>query len=88
VISGHTHQYLDVITAAERHVWMPSLGFVLPDEMKARVGENLVAIGLLELYDETMRFDLCYPDGMARHELSAMPAFQAMARGHQVDRTK
>ena len=88
VISGHTHQYLDVVAAGVRHVWMPSSGFVLPDEMQARVGEKLVGIGLLELDHETMRFDLCCPDGMIRHELSAMPVFQALARDHQVDRAK
>jgi len=76
VISGHTHQYLDVVASGVRHVWMPSSGFVLPDEMQARVGEKLVGIGLLELGDETMRFDLCCPDGMARHELSTMPVFR------------
>jgi len=88
VISGHTHQYLDVTASGVRHVWMPSSGFVLPDQMQARVGEKLVGIGLLELDHEAMRFDLCCPDGMIRHELSAMPVFQAMARGHQVDRAK
>ena len=88
VISGHTHQYLDAIAAGVRHVWMPSSGFVLPDEMQARVGEKLVGIGLLELDDETMRFDLCCPDGMVRHKLSDMPVLRAMARDRQVDRTK
>ena len=88
VLSGHTHQFLDVVAAGVRHVWMPSSGFVLPDEMQARVGEKLVGIGLLELDGETMRFDLCCPDGMVRHSLSDMPMFWAMARDRQVDRTK
>jgi len=88
VISGHTHQYLDVVASGVRHVWMPSSGFVLPDEMQARVGEKLVGIGLLDLDDETMRFDLCCPDGMVRHELSAMPVFQALSRSHQIGQTK
>lgn len=79
VISGHTHQYLDALATGVRHVWMPSSAFVLPDEMQPRVGEKLVGIGLLELVDETMRFDLCCPDGMARHVLSAMPVFQALS---------
>ena len=88
VISGHTHQYLDVVASGVRHVWMPSSGFVLPDEMQARVGEKVVGIGLLELDHETMRFDHWCPDGMVRHELSAMPVFLAMARDHQADRAK
>lgn len=88
VISGHTHQYLDAVASGVRNVWMPSSAFVLPDEMQARVGEKVVGIGLLELDHETMRFDLCCADGMIRHELSAMPVFQAMSTGHQIDTTK
>jgi hypothetical protein len=88
VISGHTHQYLDVVAAGVRHVWMPSSGFVLPDEMQARVGEKLVGIGLLELKHDTMRFDFCCPEGMLRHELSAMHVFHALAKDHQTDRPK
>jgi hypothetical protein len=88
VISGHTHQYLDAVVASVRHVWMPSSGFVLPDEMQARLGEKLVGIGLLELDGETMHFDLSCPDGMSRHELSAMAVFKAMERDHQMAPTK
>jgi hypothetical protein len=69
-------------------VWMPSSGFVLPDEIQARVGEKLVGIGLLELEDDTMRFDLWCPDGMIRRDISAMPAFHAIAAEHRMDRTK
>ena len=80
VVSGHTHQYLDRIVAGVRHVWMPSAGFVLPDEMQLRVGEKVVGLGLLELDADTMRFDLWCPDGMMRHVLSSMAAFQALAQ--------
>jgi 3',5'-cyclic AMP phosphodiesterase CpdA len=73
VVSGHTHQYLDTVVSGVRHVWMPSSGFVLLDEMQARVGEKLVGIGLLELNGDTMAFDLWCPDGMLRHELPIMP---------------
>jgi hypothetical protein len=76
VLSGHTHQYLDAIVSGVRHVWMPSSGFVLPDEMQARVGEKVVGLGLLELGSDTMSFDLWCPDGMTRHDLSAMAAFK------------
>jgi hypothetical protein len=47
VIPGHARQHLDVVASGVRHVWMPSSGFVLPDEMQARVGEKLVGIGLV-----------------------------------------
>ena len=70
VVSGHTHQYLDVTAAGVRHVWMPSSGFVPPDAIQARVGEKLVGIGLLEPSGDTLGFDLWCPNGMTRHELS------------------
>jgi hypothetical protein len=73
VVSGHTHQYLDSVSSGVRHVWLPSSGFVLPDEMQVRIGEKLVGIGLLELNADTMAFDLWCPDGMVRHELPPMP---------------
>jgi len=86
VVSGHTHQYLDVVDAGVRHVWMPSSGFVLPDAMQPRVGEKLVGIGLLELDRDTMGFDLWCPDGMVRHDLSALPVFQVLTTAHRGDR--
>jgi len=79
VVSGHTHQYLDLDADGVRHVWMPSTAFVLPDEMQARIGEKLVGIGLLEFDDADVRFDLWCPDGMTRHDLSTLPFFLAQA---------
>jgi len=78
VVSGHTHQYLDVLDADVRHVWMPSSGFVLPDAMQPRIGEKLVGIGLLALGPGEMDFDLWCPDGMVRHDLSALPVFLSL----------
>ena len=85
VVSGHTHQYLDVVASGVRHVWMPSSGFVLPDAMQARVGEKLVGLGLLDLNGDTMEFDLWCPDGMVRHDLSAMPVFQVLTTAYPGD---
>jgi len=81
VLSGHTHQTLDVVSAGVRHVWMPSAAFVLPDDMQPRVGEKVVGIGLLELSPDAFGFDLWCPDGMQRHDLGAMPVFRALAGG-------
>jgi predicted phosphodiesterase len=88
VVSGHTHQYLDVVAAGVRHVWLPSSAFVLPDRMQVRVGEKLVGLGLLELDQETLRFDLWCPDGMTRHDLSALSVFEAMSAEHEIDRRR
>jgi 3',5'-cyclic AMP phosphodiesterase CpdA len=81
VVSGHTHQYLDVTADGVRHVWMPSSGFILPDHMQPRVGEKVVGVGILDLNDDGAGFDLWCADGMLRHELANLQAFQQMAPG-------
>lgn len=79
VVSGHTHQYLDITRDGLRHLWLPSSAFVIPDDMQPRVGEKLVGIGLLELQDDRASVDLWCPDGMVRHELTELRAFQRAA---------
>jgi predicted phosphodiesterase len=81
VISGHTHQYLDITVDGVRHVWMPSSAFILPDDLQARIGEKLVGIGLLDFSDGAPRFDLWCPDGMKRHDVSALGFFRALVEG-------
>jgi 3',5'-cyclic AMP phosphodiesterase CpdA len=81
VVSGHTHQYLDVASAGVRHVWMPSSAFILPDDLQARIGEKVVGIGVLDFSGDSVGFDLWCPDGMMRYDLSAMPVFHEMADG-------
>jgi 3',5'-cyclic AMP phosphodiesterase CpdA len=83
VVSGHTHQYLDVIEAGVRHVWMPSSAFILPDHMQSRIGEKLVGIGMLDFKDDGAAFDLWCPDGMVRHEVPSLQAFQRAAAGRR-----
>lgn len=78
VVSGHTHQYLDITVDGVRHVWMPSTAFILPDDMQARIGEKLVGIGLLDFSDGAARFDLWCPDGMTRHDVSTLTFFRAL----------
>jgi len=79
VVSGHTHQYLDVIEDGVRHVWMPSSGFILPDHMQLRIGEKLVGIGMLDFKDDCVDFDLWCPNGMTRLAVSSLQAFQPAA---------
>jgi len=78
-VSGHTHQYLDRIDAGVRHLWMPSSAFILPDRLQSRVGAKVVGIGVLAVNAEGMRFDLFCPDGMVRHDISCMKAYDALA---------
>jgi predicted phosphodiesterase len=79
VVSGHAHQFLDTTVAGVRHVWMPSTAFILPDDMQTRIGEKLVGIGLLDVGQDAARFDLWCPDGMTRHDVSALEFFNAGA---------
>lgn len=78
VVSGHTHQYLDITVQGVRHVWVPSTAFILPDDMQARIGEKLVGIGQLDLSDDAARFDLWCPDGMTRHDVCTLQFFRAL----------
>jgi 3',5'-cyclic AMP phosphodiesterase CpdA len=84
VVSGHTHQHLDVTEDGVRHVWMPSSGFILPDHMQARVGEKVVGVGVLDFKDECVSCDLWCPDGMLRHEVSDLQAFRHIAVGREM----
>jgi len=88
VVSGHAHQYLDTTVEGVRHLWMPSTAFILPDDMQTRIGEKLVGIGLLDVGAETARIDLWCPDGMKRHDVSALEFFNAAANVVSTDATE
>ncbi len=75
VLSGHRHQYLDRIIAGTRHVWVPSTAFFLPDSIQDRLGEKVVGLGVLELDDDSLRFDLVCPDGVGRHDILDHPIY-------------
>ncbi|MEI7465712.1 MAG: metallophosphoesterase [Burkholderiales bacterium] len=88
VVSGHAHQFLDTTVEGVRHLWMPSTAFILPDDMQMRIGEKLVGIGVLDLDQDAARFDLWCPDGMKRHDVSALDFFNdnSIANCNIVDR--
>ncbi len=79
VVSGHMHQFRDRVIEGVRHIWMPSTGFVLPDEHQARQGEKVVGMGLLELKGSQACFDFWCPDGMVRYEIDDLQFFQTQA---------
>jgi hypothetical protein len=87
VVSGHTHQFLDVVEDGGRHLSMPSSGFILPDHMQARVGEKLIGIGVLDFWDDGTDFDLWCPNGMMRHDVSSLQVFQTENAGRGVSGT-
>lgn len=47
--------------------------------MQTRIGEKLIGIGLLDMSQDAARFDLWCPDGMKRHDASALGFFNAVA---------
>jgi len=78
VLSGHVHQYLDRIIEGIRHIWVPSTAFFLPDTVQERVGEKITGLGLLELSNESYRFDLVCPDGLTRNNLVEQPFYNML----------
>jgi 3',5'-cyclic AMP phosphodiesterase CpdA len=66
VLSGHTHQYLDRVIDGVRHIWVPSAAFFIPDGAQERIGEKVVALGVLELDPAGYSFDLVCPEGMTQ----------------------
>ncbi len=75
VLSGHRHQYLDRMIANTRHVWLPSTAFYLPDSIQDRLGEKVVGLGVLDLSDDRLRFDLVCPEGVVRHDILDHPIY-------------
>jgi hypothetical protein len=46
VASGHVHQRRDFTFGHTRHVWAPSAGFIIPDQMQEVIG--IKEVGLVE----------------------------------------
>ena len=69
VVSGHTHQSLGFRAAGARHVWAPSVAFVIPDAIQAPVGAKRVGAMLLELSPARFTLRSATPAGLARRDL-------------------
>jgi 3',5'-cyclic AMP phosphodiesterase CpdA len=78
VLSGHTHQYLDRVIRGVRHIWVPSAAFIIPDGAQERIGEKVVALGVLELGPTGYSFDLVCPEGMTQYS-GSHPILSSMA---------
>jgi 3',5'-cyclic AMP phosphodiesterase CpdA len=83
VVSGHTHQALDVAADGVRHLWLPSSSFYIDDSRQAPIGEKRVGIGLLTLAADTApSYELLLPPGMRQHELTRLASFAEFVAGH------
>jgi 3',5'-cyclic-AMP phosphodiesterase len=64
VVSGHVHQWRDVVSGGCRHVWAPSTWSSLPDEIQPWIGTKVTGAVEIEL-GETATVRLVRPDGVA-----------------------
>jgi hypothetical protein len=56
VASGHVHQRRDFTFGHIRHVWAPSVGFIIPDKMQDVIG--IKEVGLVEYRFQPDRFEV------------------------------
>jgi 3',5'-cyclic-AMP phosphodiesterase len=66
--SGHVHQYRSTLVGATRHVWAPSIGFIIPDWRQPRYGEK--EVGYVE-----HRFE---PDGSHTSSFVRVPGLKRL----------
>jgi 3',5'-cyclic AMP phosphodiesterase CpdA len=83
VVSGHTHQALDVAADGVRHLWLPSSSFYIDDSRQVPIGEKRVGIGLLTLAAGVApSYEPILPPGMRRHELTRLACFAEFVAAH------
>ncbi|MBV9530673.1 MAG: metallophosphoesterase, partial [Bradyrhizobium sp.] len=56
IASGHVHQRRDFTYRGVRHVWAPSVGFVISDERQERIG--IKEVGLVDYRFQPEAFDV------------------------------
>lgn len=77
VVSGHVHQALEVVQDGVRHVWMPSLGFVIGDGLQQRVGRKQVGLAVLTLDGPLIDIEFIEPPGVLPHRLEDLAFYRA-----------
>lgn len=79
VVSGHTHQALDLVVHGVRHVWVPSSAFVIADHLQQPVGQKRVGLGWLHLQSQGCEYQPVSPPGSVKHELTELPFYASRA---------
>lgn len=69
IASGHVHQYLSHHVDGAHHVWAPSTGFILPDEVQPRYGAKQV--GYVE--------HALHADGTHQSEMISVPGLETLS---------
>jgi 3',5'-cyclic AMP phosphodiesterase CpdA len=69
VMSGHTHQALEVAGDGVQHIWVPSCAFVISDALQAPVGRKIVGMWVLRLDAAAPSYQALCPSGAARNVL-------------------
>lgn len=77
VVSGHVHQSLEVVQDGVRHVWMPSIGFLIGDALQQRVGRKQVGLGVLTLDGPRVDVEFIEPAGVVQHRLEDLAFYRA-----------
>ena len=70
VLSGHVHQYRELVQAGCLHLWAPTTWAVLPEVMQGTIGLKRCGVVSLELAsDATVSTQLVEPPGLAQFTL-------------------
>jgi alkaline phosphatase D len=72
VVSGRAHPQVDATVEGVRHLGVPPTISSPPDDLPTRSGQPLIGIGLLDLGEGSVHFELWCPDGMRRHVVSEL----------------
>lgn len=82
VVAGHMPSFIDVAATGVKNLLLPSSLGTLLDHEQGRIGEKLVGVGLLDLGQHEMGFELWCPDGITRHHAIRLPIGRAFALEH------
>lgn len=82
VVSGHMPPFIDIGATGVRHFLLPPSVRTPADPLQCRMGEKLVGVGLLELDQDEIGFELWCPDGITRHPVSRVPIGRAATQAH------
>lgn len=71
VISGHTHQWRQHVSAGVEHVWAPSTAYVFAERLQETIGRKVVGAMVLDLLPQGHQFAFVDIDGLRQREFSA-----------------
>lgn len=73
VASGHAHQRRQKRIDGVEHLWAPSVGFVMPDDMQEGIGEKQTGYVIVNLAHDQHTVRFVSPPGLENHSLPDFP---------------